>query len=162
MQESGQRLAPSSDRAPGAPASSPPVNVFHWRRKFSRLPKRGRSRTFAATTKRRCRQAVSIMTLVQTDCSNVVRLTHAPRSPNPIRRLAWRTAQVCQRAALSVRRRLESAAQWSTQRRTRTRLTMAERARQQRALARLSDRELRDIGITRYDVDFVLRRSCWR
>jgi uncharacterized protein DUF1127 len=103
-----------------------------------------------------------MMTLVQTDSSNVVRLIQAPRSPNAIRRLAWRTAQVCQRAALSVRRRFESAAQWSTQRRTRTRLTMAERARQQRALARLSDRELRDIGITRYDVDFVLRRSCWR
>lgn len=47
-------------------------------------------------------------------------------------------------------------------RRAHTRLTMAEKARQRRALARLSDRELRDIGITRYDIEFVLRRSCWR
>jgi uncharacterized protein YjiS (DUF1127 family) len=43
-----------------------------------------------------------------------------------------------------------------------TRLTVAERARQRRALAQLSDRELRDIGITRYDIEFVLRRSSWR
>jgi len=41
-------------------------------------------------------------------------------------------------------------------------LTMAERARQRRALAQLSDRELRDIGITRYEIEFVLRQSRWR
>jgi uncharacterized protein YjiS (DUF1127 family) len=39
---------------------------------------------------------------------------------------------------------------------------MTERARQRRALAQLSDRELRDIGITRYEVEFVLRQSRWR
>jgi uncharacterized protein YjiS (DUF1127 family) len=37
--------------------------------------------------------------------------------------------------------------------------TMVERGRQRRALARLSDRELRDIGINRYEVEFLLRRS---
>jgi uncharacterized protein YjiS (DUF1127 family) len=39
---------------------------------------------------------------------------------------------------------------------------MAERARQRRALERLTDRELRDIGLTRYDIEFVLRQSSWR
>jgi uncharacterized protein YjiS (DUF1127 family) len=34
---------------------------------------------------------------------------------------------------------------------------MAERARQRRELAQLSDREPRDIGITRYEIEFVLR-----
>ena len=53
-------------------------------------------------------------------------------------------------------------AQWSTQRGDRTRLSMAERARQRRVLAQLSDRELRDIGLTRYDIEFVLRQSSWR
>jgi uncharacterized protein YjiS (DUF1127 family) len=37
--------------------------------------------------------------------------------------------------------------------------TMVERGRQRRALARLSDRELSDIGINRYEVEFLLRRS---
>jgi uncharacterized protein YjiS (DUF1127 family) len=37
--------------------------------------------------------------------------------------------------------------------------TMLERERQRRALARLSDRELRDIGISRYEVEFLLRQS---
>jgi uncharacterized protein YjiS (DUF1127 family) len=102
------------------------------------------------------------MTLVQTDCNNVVRLTRTPDSANLIRRIVRRTAQACKRVVLSVWHRVESAAQWSRQRSARTRLTVAERARQRRALAQLSDRELRDIGITRYDIEFVLRRSSWR
>jgi uncharacterized protein YjiS (DUF1127 family) len=40
--------------------------------------------------------------------------------------------------------------------------TRTELARQRRALAQLSDRELRDIGITRYEIEFVLRQSPWR
>jgi uncharacterized protein YjiS (DUF1127 family) len=36
---------------------------------------------------------------------------------------------------------------------------VTERARQRRILARLSDRELRDIGISRYEVEFLLRQS---
>jgi uncharacterized protein YjiS (DUF1127 family) len=36
---------------------------------------------------------------------------------------------------------------------------MRELQRQRRALARLSGRDLRDIGITRYDVEFLLRQS---
>jgi uncharacterized protein YjiS (DUF1127 family) len=102
------------------------------------------------------------MTLVQTDCNNVVRLTRTPDSANLIRRIVRRTAQACERVALSVWHRVESTAQWSRQRSARTRLTVAERARQRRTLAQLSDRELRDIGITRYDIEFVLRRSSWR
>jgi uncharacterized protein YjiS (DUF1127 family) len=102
------------------------------------------------------------MTLVQTDCNNVVRLTRTPDSANLIRRIVRRTAQACGRVVLSVWHGVESAAQWSRQRSARTRLTVAERARQRRALAQLSDRELRDIGITRYDIEFVLRRSSWR
>ena len=29
-------------------------------------------------------------------------------------------------------------------------------------LARMSEYELRDIGLTRYDIEFVLRQSSWR
>jgi len=52
--------------------------------------------------------------------------------------------------------------QWSMRRHVRAWRIMRERARQRRALAQLSDRELRDIGITRYEVEFLLRRSAWR
>ena len=50
----------------------------------------------------------------------------------------------------------------STRRHIRAWRAMVERARQRRALAQLSDRELRDIGITRYEIEFVLRQSAWR
>src|ERR1700728_3215787 len=79
--------------------------------------------------------AVCVMTLVQTDCNNVVRLTRTPDSANLIRRIVRRTAQACGRVVLSVWHGVESAAQWSRQRSARTRLTVAERARQRRTLA---------------------------
>lgn len=41
-------------------------------------------------------------------------------------------------------------------------LCWAETARQRRALARLDDRLLRDIGFTRTDVEAELRRPPWR
>jgi uncharacterized protein YjiS (DUF1127 family) len=48
---------------------------------------------------------------------------------------------------------------WWAARQVRDWRTMVERGRQRRALARLSDRELSDIGINRYEVEFLLRRS---
>jgi uncharacterized protein YjiS (DUF1127 family) len=102
------------------------------------------------------------MALIQTDRDNVVRLAGSLRSPAPVRPLAQQIAHLSEHALAFVRRCLADLARWSTQRRARNGLTMAERARQRRALAQLSDRELRDIGITRYDVEFVLRRSSWR
>jgi uncharacterized protein YjiS (DUF1127 family) len=102
------------------------------------------------------------MALVQTDRSNVVRLTHSLHSPAPIRLIAQRIVQTCERFFSFFRRRLARLAQRSTQRRVRTRLSVVERARQRRVLERLSDRELRDIGLTRYDIEFVLRQSSWR
>ena len=39
---------------------------------------------------------------------------------------------------------------------------MAARARERRELSRLSERELKDLGLTSYDVDFRLRRPLWR
>jgi len=41
-------------------------------------------------------------------------------------------------------------------------LCWAETTRQRRALARLDDRLLRDIGLTRTDVEAELRRPPWR
>jgi uncharacterized protein YjiS (DUF1127 family) len=102
------------------------------------------------------------MALIQTDRDNIVRLTHSLRSTAPFRLIAQRIAQGCEQILSSVRRRFENVAQWSTRRRLRTRLTMAERARQRRELERMTDRELRDIGLTRYDIEFVLRQSSWR
>jgi uncharacterized protein YjiS (DUF1127 family) len=102
------------------------------------------------------------MALIQTDRDNVVRLAGSLRSPAPIRPLARQIVHLSEHALAFVRRRLAYLAQWSTQRRARNGLTMAERSRQRRELAQLTDRELRDIGISRYDIEFVLRRPSWR
>jgi uncharacterized protein YjiS (DUF1127 family) len=138
------------------------VNGFHAPRKISRLLKGGHRHKFVSTTKAAFRKTESSMALIQTDRDNVVRLTHALHAPAPIRLVVRRTVQACERVVSAVRRRLARVAQWSTQRHDRTRLSMAERARQRRLLAQLSDRELRDIGLTRYDIEFVLRQSSWR
>jgi len=39
---------------------------------------------------------------------------------------------------------------------------MAATARERRELARLSERDLKDLGLTPYDIDFKLRRPPWR
>lgn len=54
-------------------------------------------------------------------------------------------------------RAFESLAAKSKQRRVRTRLISAQQARQRRALARLSSRELAEIGLSRYDAEIELR-----
>jgi uncharacterized protein YjiS (DUF1127 family) len=94
------------------------------------------------------------MALIQTDRDNVIRLTGSLHSPVSIRPVA----QLFEHVLLLVRRPLVRLAAWSAQRRARNGSTRAERARQRRELAQLSDRELHDIGITRYDIEFVLRR----
>jgi uncharacterized protein YjiS (DUF1127 family) len=48
------------------------------------------------------------------------------------------------------------------QRRIFAELRFAQRMRQRRALAQLSDRELRDIGLSRYDAEMELRKPFWR
>ena len=138
------------------------VNGFHAQRKISRLLKGGRRHTYRCNNKSGFRKTVSSMALIQTDRDNVVRLTHALHSPAPIRQVVGRSVQASERVVSTVRRQLARLAQWSMQRRVRTQLSMAERGRQRRALERLSDRELRDIGLTRYDIEFVLRQSSWR
>jgi uncharacterized protein YjiS (DUF1127 family) len=137
------------------------VNGFHAKRKISRLLKGGCRHKFL-TTKTAFRKTESSMALIQTDRDNVVRLTHSLHSPAPIRLVVRRIVQTCECLFSPFRRQLARLAQWSTQRGDRTRLSMAERARQRRVLAQLSDRELRDIGLTRYDIEFVLRQSSWR
>jgi uncharacterized protein YjiS (DUF1127 family) len=99
------------------------------------------------------------MALIQTGRGNVVRFTGSLHSPVSIRPLAWQIAHLSEQVFAFVRRRLGHLAQWWRQRPARNGLTMAERARQRRELEQLSDRELRDIGITRYEIDFVLRHS---
>jgi uncharacterized protein YjiS (DUF1127 family) len=96
-----------------------------------------------------------VMALIQTDRDNVIRLTGSLHSPVSIRPVA----QLFEHVLLLLRRPLARLAAWSAQRRAGNGLTMAERARQRRELAQLSDRELHDIGITRYDIEFILRRA---
>jgi uncharacterized protein YjiS (DUF1127 family) len=104
-----------------------------------------------------CRQQQNgvVMALIQTDRDNVIRFGGPVQSHAPIRPVA----QVLEHVIWLVQGSLARLAQWSAQRRARNGLTMAERARQRRELAQLSDRELSDIGITRYDIEFVLRRA---
>ena len=98
------------------------------------------------------------MALIQTGRGNV-RFTGSFHSPVSIRQLAEQIAHLSEQVFAFVQRRLGRLAQWWGQRRASNGLTMAERARQRRELEQLSDRELRDIGITRYEIDFVLRHS---
>jgi uncharacterized protein YjiS (DUF1127 family) len=97
-----------------------------------------------------------VMALIQTDRDDVVRFTGSFHSPVPIQALGRQIAHLSELILAFVRPRLGRLAQWWGQR-ARNGLTMAERARQRRELAQLSDRELRDIGITRYEIEFVLR-----
>ena len=99
------------------------------------------------------------MALIQTGRGDVVRFTGSFYSPVPIRQLARQIAHLSEQVFAFFQRHLGRLAQWWGQRRACNGLTMAERARQRRELEQLSDRELRDIGITRYEIDFVLRHS---
>ncbi len=81
----------------------------------------------------------------------------SPRSP---RRLAAQSsADLAEYLLTPFRNTLNGLRLWSAQRALREWRVARERARQRRTLAELSDRELRDIGITRYEIDFVLRRG---
>jgi uncharacterized protein YjiS (DUF1127 family) len=96
------------------------------------------------------------MALLQTDRDNLVgpaAWLHAP---------ALLIAHLGDYLLAALRPGLEAVRQWSIQRHVRAWRTMTERTRQRRALAQLSDRELRDIGITRYEIEFLLRKSRWR
>jgi uncharacterized protein YjiS (DUF1127 family) len=101
-----------------------------------------------------------MMALLQTDHDNAAWLTDSPL--RPARLAERRFAHIREFLFAPIRRSLEMLRQWLMRRHVRAWRTMAERARQRRALAQLSDRELRDIGITRYEIEFVLRQSRWR
>jgi uncharacterized protein YjiS (DUF1127 family) len=93
------------------------------------------------------------MALLQTDRDTIDWLTGAPRSP---------ALPVAQGFAHFADYLLATIRRWSAQRQIRTWRTRVENARQRRMLARMSDRELRDIGISRYDIEFLLRPSSRR
>jgi uncharacterized protein YjiS (DUF1127 family) len=99
----------------------------------------------------------AVMALIQTERDNIVHFTGSLRQPIAIGPLARQVMRLFEHVLSFVRQRLARLARWSAQRSARNGFSMAERARQRRALAQLSDRELRDIGITRYDIEFVLR-----
>jgi uncharacterized protein YjiS (DUF1127 family) len=86
--------------------------------------------------------------------------TSRPRLP--ARFAAQRFADLAEYLFAPIRGALDALRQWSTQRALRKWRMTIERGRQRQALAQLSDRELRDIGITRYEIDFVLRQARWR
>jgi uncharacterized protein YjiS (DUF1127 family) len=97
------------------------------------------------------------MSILQAEYGTGSRLAHVVRS-TPCERAdhaAHRASHFQQR----VGRWRDGLQRWLMIRAMRRWRIMSERARQRRALARLSDRELRDIGVTRYDVEFLLRHS---
>lgn len=100
------------------------------------------------------------MALLQTDHENAAWPAGPPLLPT--RLAARRFTHFAEYLLAPIRRSLDVLRQWSMRRHIRAWRTMRERARQRRALAQLSDRELRDIGITRYEVEFILRRSAGR
>jgi uncharacterized protein YjiS (DUF1127 family) len=100
------------------------------------------------------------MALLQTGRENADYLMGSPHSPA---RLAARGfTDLAEYLVAPLRTVLDGVRQWSMRRALRRWRIATERARQRQALARLSDRELRDIGITRYEIDFVLRQGLWR
>jgi uncharacterized protein YjiS (DUF1127 family) len=100
---------------------------------------------------------VWIMTILQAEYGTGSRLAHAVRST--ARESAHHATRRARHFHERVSRWWDGLQRWLMIRAARRWRIMTERARQRRALARLSDRELRDIGITRYDVEFLLRQS---
>lgn len=100
------------------------------------------------------------MALLQTDHEHAAWPAGPPLLP--MRLTARRFAHFAEYLLAPIRRSFAVLHQWSMRRHIRAWRTMRERARQRRALAQLSDRDLRDIGITRYEVEFILRQSTWR
>jgi len=93
------------------------------------------------------------MALLQTDRDTVDWLTGSLRAPAlPV---AQRFLHLAEYLRTPIRR-------WLALQQIRAWRTRVENARQRRALAQMSDRELRDIGINRYEIEFVLRQSRWR
>jgi uncharacterized protein YjiS (DUF1127 family) len=126
------------------------VNDLHLQRTISRLLKWDRHRNLSSKKK-----GGASMTLLQSDRNNVIMLANFSPPPAPLRRIAD-----AYNVLLSpVLRRL---ADRSRKRRERTQITLAERLRQRRMLARLSERDLKDIGLSRYDVEMELRKPFWR
>ena len=93
------------------------------------------------------------MGLLQTDSDTIDWLTGSPRTP--ALPFAERFAHLTDYLLATIRRR-------SARRQTRAWRTRLENARLRRVLAQMSDRELRDIGINRYEIDFLLRPSSRR
>jgi uncharacterized protein YjiS (DUF1127 family) len=78
---------------------------------------------------------------------------------SPAQFAAQNFADLAEHLVTPFRNALDGVRRWSMRRALRRWRIATERARQRRALAQLSDRELRDIGLTRYEIDFVLRQS---
>jgi uncharacterized protein YjiS (DUF1127 family) len=95
------------------------------------------------------------MTYLQTE--SIVRLIRPTGLPS--RHTAYHLAHLGEYLQRLVRLLRDGVQHWSMARQVRAWRIMTERARQRRALARLSDRELWDIGISRYEVEFLLRQS---
>ena len=95
------------------------------------------------------------MTTLHSDRKNIIWLANPSRRHDPMQRIAT----ACDTFFWSVRRWL---AERSKQRQERAQASAAERLRQRRALAKLSERDLKDIGLSRYDVEIELRKPFWR
>jgi hypothetical protein len=160
------KQAGTQRRKPGSPPDAPrrsALNAFHAPRRISRLSKPC-GQQILKDTDRFPGDTVFIMALIQNHhdvfkIDNVVRLNQRAGDAVPGAVIRTPTERVWRRIQRLLWRQWTRVTQWSAARRERGGFFMAERARQRRELERLSDRELRDIGITRYEIEFVLRQS---
>jgi uncharacterized protein YjiS (DUF1127 family) len=95
------------------------------------------------------------MAALQSHRNNIVWLANSSQRRATIERIT----NACNVVFAPVLRRL---AERSNRRQAHARLSLAERSRQRRALAMLSERDLKDIGVSRYDVEIELRKPFWR
>jgi len=95
------------------------------------------------------------MTLLQSNRDKIIWLADLSTRPAPLRRIA----DACSALLSPVLRRF---ADRSRKRRQRAQISLSEKLRQRRMLARLSERDLKDIGLSRYDVEMELRKPFWR
>jgi uncharacterized protein YjiS (DUF1127 family) len=134
------------------------MNDLHVQRNISRLRKGDQHRTLKLKLKAVCEvkaKGGAAMTLLQSNRDKIIWLADLSPRPAPLRRIA----DACSALLSPVLRRF---ADRSRKRRQRAQISLSEKLRQRRMLARLSERDLKDIGLSRYDVEMELRKPFWR
>jgi uncharacterized protein YjiS (DUF1127 family) len=118
------------------------MSAFHAAWIFYRLPARSRNLTFAEPMEG-CAAMSAICLQAHQAHRTGPAAKRARREPHLVHRLVGTCAPL-------LRSTMQRLATWT------------ERSRQRRELARLSYRDLRDIGLSRHDVESELRKPFWR